>query len=288
MKTWLKLGGGTAAGAATAALVALAGGTLLWNRATSRAVRRLDSLAGAAGVRRNAVFEPRRLEGLPPPVVRYFQFALTPGLPLVLRARIRHQGEFWTKPGGTASPFRSLQHFAASPPGFVWDADIRMAPMLHARVRDSYLNGEGAMLGRLGGVVPIVNQRGTPSIAAGALVRWLAEAVWFPTALLPGPAVSWSAIDDSTARVTLRDGRNTVWLDAHFGERGEIARVSTMRDRDVNGVGVPTPWSAVHLDYQRVHGMMIPMAGEVTWSLPEGPYLYWRGRIREASYELAR
>ena len=34
--------------------------------------------------------------------------------------------------------------------------------------------------------------------------------------------------------------------------------------------------------------MTVPLDGEVSWLLPEGPKPYWRGRITRLDYELAR
>lgn len=81
----------------------------------------------------------------------------------------------------------------------MWDARIRSAPLLDVRVRDSYLGG-AAMLGKLAGVVPVVDRAGSPELASGALLRYLAELPWLPMALLPGGGLSWQAVDDSTAR----------------------------------------------------------------------------------------
>jgi hypothetical protein len=156
------------------------------------------------------------------------------------------------------------------------------------RVRDGYVAGEGAMLGKLAALVPVVDQRGTPEMAAGALSRYVAEAVWFPTALLPGEHISWKAIDDSAARVIFTDGAVTVSLDVHFGTRGEITHVSMMRHRDVQGTPVFTPWTGHFRNYARVNGMMIPTAGTAEWLLPGGPQAYWRGRTVEVRYESAR
>lgn len=174
-----------------------------------------------------------------------------------------------------------------TPPGFVWDAGIRMAPIVSVRVRDSYIGREGTMLGKLAALLPVVEQRGTPEMASGSLLRYLAEAVWLPTALLPSEGVSWAAVDDSAARATLTDGATTVSLDVQFGALGEIVRVSAMRQREVNGTFVLTPWVGVFREYARINGMMIPMTGEVEWVTPQGRLPYWRGRIVTVKYELA-
>lgn len=278
--------GGVVAGTAgTAAAVAI--GAAYWNGETARVVERLASEApvryAAAGTR----FSLTQLDGLPAPVARYFAFALTPGAPLARRATVRHEGEFAITPDAW-HPFASVEHFAAGPPGFVWDARIRVAPLVTVRVRDSYLDGEGAMIARAAAIVPIANERGTQAMAEASLQRYLAEAPWLPTALLPSAGVAWMALDDSTARATLTDRGVTVSVDFHFGAGGEIVRTSAVRNRDVGGTSVPTLWVGAHHDYRRVHGMMVPREGEVGWVLPDRSWLpYWRGRIVDVEYDVA-
>lgn len=278
----VKVAAAVAGGLVAATVGAVGLGTLLWNRSTARVVRRLGTGAPSLDV------VPSRdgLTGLPAPVVRYFEFALTPGRPLLRSARIEQAGDF--RAGGFNapwSPFTAVQHFTAHPPGFVWDASIRMAPLAAVRVRDSYVGGVGSMQGKIASLIPVVDQSGSPGLAAGALHRYLAESVWCPTVLLPGRGVSWEAIDGTTARATLADGTTSVWLDFRFGAQGEIVSVFTpSRLREVNGEYVPTPWEGSFREYQKVDGMMIPMAGEVGWILPEGRLSYWRGRIVSAEY----
>lgn len=267
--------------ASTVAAVGL--GTLLWNRSTARAVRQLGTGASDTWM---VVPSREGLGGLPAPVARYFEFALTPGQPLLRSARIKQAGDF--RAGGFDapwSPFTAVQHFTAHPPGFVWDASIRMAPLATVRVRDSYIEGVGSMKGKMASLIPVVDQSGGPGMAAGALHRYLAESAWFPTALLPGGSVAWEPVDDTTARATMTDGETSVWLDFRFGDRGEIVSVFTpARLREMDGEYVPTPWGGSFREYQEVDGMMIPMAGEVEWILPEGRLSYWRGRIVSAEY----
>lgn len=281
MKHWARVGaviGGGVAGAATA----LVAGHVLWNRASARTVSRLGPGASATEVQ--GVFSLDQLAGLPTPVVRYFNFALTPGQPLIRHARLRQVGLF-ARSRGAWLPFTALEDFVVQPPGFVWDARIRMAPLLSARVRDSYVQGAGAMYGKLAALVPLVDQHGTPEMAASSLLRYLAEASWIPTALLPSAGVRWEALDDRSARATLTDAGTTVSIDVHFGQGGEIARVSAERYRDVDGKPVLTPWVGHFRDYAPVDRMRVPIQGEVGWMLPDGSFPYWRGRIVEFTYK---
>lgn len=281
-KTWARNVIAITGGLAGTALGAVAVGTLLWNRATARAVR--ESLPDAP--MGTAKFSPEELTGLPEPVVRYFNFALTPGQPLIRSARLEQEGEFRGGLDAPWSPFTAVQHFSAYPRAFVWDASIRMAPLLTVRVRDSYIGGTGGMQARMAGVIPIMNQSDRPGLNAGALLRYLAESAWFPTALLPAQGIVWEAIDGNTARATLTDSETTISLDFHFGLKGEIVRVYTpARFREVNGEDVPTPWEGAFGDYERVEGVMVPKQGEVAWILPEGRLTYWRGRIRGVHFE---
>jgi hypothetical protein len=231
-----------------------------------------------------STFDASRIEGLPAQVARYFAFALSPGQRIIARAHLRSTGTFAAKPNAWA-PFTAEQDVRTDPPEFVWTARIATMPLVPVRVRDSYVGGEGSMRASLAGLVPIVDQHGTPEMAAASLQRFLAEAVWYPTALLPGDRLSWSAIDDTSARVALTDGAITVSLDVTFGSCGEIATVSTLRYRDVNGTPVATPWVGHHRDYKRLSGMMIPTVGDVAWVLPSGPQPYWRGRLTSATFD---
>jgi hypothetical protein len=232
-------------------------------------------------------FTPTELDGLPAPVARYFRLVLRDGQPLVRHARLRQSGQFLVRPAQQVwGPFEAVQHIVTAPPGFVWDARIRMAPGVTVKVRDSFVDGTGSMLGKALGLFTVVRLERTPPIAAAALHRYLAEAAWCPTMLLPAAGVSWTPIDASTARATLTAGATTVWLECRFGADGLIERVFTPeRHYAAAGRTMPMPWQGRFSEYAERHGMRIPTVGEVEWLLPDGPQPYWRGRITEIEYE---
>jgi hypothetical protein len=285
MNGWIRWTLGIAAAAVGGGAVASALGGSAWNRQSTRMVAQLHDGEHAAGP---AVYSPAELEGLPDPVVRYFEFALTPGQPMIRSARIEHRGEFRGAIDAKWSPFSSVQTFTVNRPGFVWDAKVRMAPLVTVRVRDSYIGGHAGMLAKVAGLVSVVDEEDTPHLNSGALHRHFLEGTWFPTSLLPSQGVRWEAIDDHSARASLTDSGITVSMVAHFAGSGEIVRVEAERMRDVGGVGVPTPFVGEVHSYERIDGMMVPVAGEVAWILPEGRLDFWRGRITSARYEFAR
>ncbi|HEX7122027.1 MAG TPA: DUF6544 family protein [Gemmatimonadaceae bacterium] len=238
--------------------------------------------------------EPRvvdfaELEGLPEPVQRYFRRVLREGQPMITAVRVRHEGTF--NMGGVDQrwmTFSSDQLVITRRPGFDWNARMRMMPGAGVRVHDAYVAGEGILYAALLGAIPVANLRGGGEIAEGELMRFFAESAWYPTPLLPSQGVEWEAVDDSSARATLRDGALAITLLFEFAADSTIAQVrAEARGRTVGKEIIPTPWQGRFSNYQEQSGMLVPMEGEVSWLLPEGPAPYWRGRIVEIEYEFA-
>ncbi|MBM3317948.1 MAG: hypothetical protein FJY75_08840 [Candidatus Eisenbacteria bacterium] len=249
-----------------------------WRAATEELTARLDR-AGAPAT--PSAILPQEIDNLPAPVARYMRAALGARPRAIATARVRWRGDFLARPGPDGwRPFQANQVFQTRPAGFVWDARVRMAPGLDVFVRDAFADGAGSMRGAILGLIPVVDVSGTPEIAAGALQRYLAEAVWFPTALLPRHGVRWTALDDSSARATLTVGSISVSCDFRFGADGLVESVySPSRFRDVNGSAVPTPWEGRLARHVERAGVRVPAAGEVAWILPEGRMPYWRGEL---------
>jgi hypothetical protein len=119
-------------------------------------------------------------------------------------------------------------------------------------------------------------------------MRFLAEAAWYPTALLPSQGVRWQAIDERSARATLEDRGVRATMTFRFGADGLIESVrADARGRTVRGEVVPTPWEGRWSNHALRDGMRVPLTGEVAWLLPEGEKPYWRGTIESLRYEFA-
>jgi hypothetical protein len=262
-------------------------GAYRWNVGTKELRARLD--AARAPVRPQTV-DFRELEGLPAPVERYFRLALKEGQPMVAGVRVRHSGTF--NMGETTDqwkPFTSDQQVVTQRPGFDWDGRVALIPGVPVRVHDAYVAGEGILHASLLGLFSLVNMRGGGDVAEGELMRFFAEAAWYPTALLPSQGVRWEAVDERSAYATLTEGNISITMLFTFDEQGLIESVGTeARGRTVGGEVVPTPWQGRFWNYEERGGMRVPLDGEVAWLLPEGPKPYWRGSIAEIDYEFAQ
>jgi hypothetical protein len=267
--------------------VALIYGSRRWESATKEMHAKLEAARRPIG---RKTYSPDELIGLPAPVQKYFRAVLKDGQPIVSAVYVEHSGTFnMSDTGEKWKRFTSTQRVIAQRPGFDWEARIEMMPGLTGRVHDAYIAGEGILHATLFGLVSLVNLRGTPEIAQGELMRFLAEAAWYPTALLPSQGVQWKAIDDFSAKATLKDGETALTLLFRFNENGLMESVrAEARGRTVEGAVIPTPWEGQWSNYELHDGICIPTEGEVAWLLPEGPKPYWRGRITSLRYEFAQ
>jgi hypothetical protein len=162
-----------------------------------------------------------------------------------------------------------------------------MGPLVTVRVRDAYVGGKASMLGALFGMIPVVKATDGPELRAGALQRYLAESVWFPTALLPRNGLQWSPLDDTHARATLTDRATTVSLDFEFGPAGEIVSTYCAGRQRAAGAGgeyVTLPWGGRYAVYQERGGVRVPLEAEVYWVVSGREQPYYRGRNLAIEY----
>jgi len=247
-------------------------------------------LAAARLPVRPPIVDFSQLHNLPTPVQRYFRALLQEGQAMVVSAYIKHGGSFNLKEATDRwKPFTSDQWAIAQRPGFDWHGRVTLVPGVSVRVHDAYIAGEGILHATLFGLFSAVNLRGTGEIAKGELMRFFAEAAYYPTALLPSQGVRWEAIDDRCARAMITEGPISFTLVFSFDESDRIESVSSpARGRLVGDRMVPTPWQGRFWNYEERAGMQIPLNGEVAWLSPEGSKPYWRGAIAEIFYEFTR
>ena len=260
-------------------------GSWRWSAATRALVERID--AAREAVTPTRYDEARELEGLPAPVQRYFRTVLTPGQPIVAAATVAHRGSFnMSETGEQWKPFTSWQRVVMRRPGFVWDGKVSVLPGLFVRVHDAYVTGEGILHPSILGLFTLIDLRGAGDVARDELMRFFAEAAWYPTALLPSQGVRWEPVDERSARATLVDGDVALSLTFGFEPDGTMSRVhAEARGRTVGGQTVMTPWEGRWSDVQLRDGMRVPMTGEVAWLTPQGRQPYWRGTITSLRYD---
>lgn len=230
------------------------------------------------------------LEGIPAPVQRYLRLALTDGQARPATVRLQQSGRLRT---GVESEqwlaFTAEETIAPDARGFVWDARLRLAPFVHARIRDVYVGGVADARVALQSAITIAADHGSPDLDSGDLYRLLAEAPWSPTLLLPREDLTWHAIDDHRAAATLTHGGEAVTIEFRFNDAGEVASVyAAERPRSYGTAYVPTPWEGRFGGYMLVDGVRVPSTGAVGWWV-EGRWLpVWQGTVHRVDFSRSR
>jgi len=215
-------------------LTLIAGGVLLvlWvlRTADRRAERAERARLAARQPEAPPRFSPDMVAALPAPARRYFERVIAPGTPLLTMAEIEMGGRFGL--GSREAPgYRPMQarQILAAPAGFLWSMHTRGG--LPISGSDS---GRWTRF-RILWLIPVARRGGDPDHALSAFGRMAAEAAfWTPAAILPGPGVSWEALDEATARVTLSEGALNQAVDMVVDGEGYPVEVVFQRWSDAN------------------------------------------------------
>ncbi len=235
-------------------------------------------------------YDERELHGLPAPVQRYFRKVLKAGQPTVANVAIEQSGTFNLDLDNPRwKPFVATQRCLTHRPGFVWNAVISMMPGVVVRVVDAYIDGAGTLQPSLFGLFPMGGAAAPKDLAQGEFVRYFAEALWYPTALLPSQGVQWTAIDALHARATLHDGALAVTCTMTFNADHVVEKLRFDRRTAVlDGRTTTMPWEARFWAYQYRNGMFVPLRGEVAWIEQGQRKAYWRGTIHKIAFGFAQ
>jgi hypothetical protein len=179
-------------------------------------------------------------------------------------------------------PFEAEHLVAPGATAFVWNARVTVAPLLHVRVRDAYIEGGGSGHVSLLSSFGVSAAGGTPEMNSGALHRFLAEAVWYPVALRPSPTLQWSPIDSTRALATLTDQGLAVSLEFRFADTGEVTGIYTPARWGTFGGGYEQrAWEGHFRNYERRSGFRVPTEGDVGWYAGGEWHAVWEGAILE-------
>ncbi|NET35994.1 MAG: hypothetical protein F6K19_28865 [Cyanothece sp. SIO1E1] len=236
----------------------------------------LQELYRAKKERISYIYTDARLKGLPMPVQRYFRYALREGQAYIKQLSIKHGGQFRTSAKQGWKNIRGEEYFTCSPPGFLWSGKLGWASAI-----DKYINGKGNLIVKIASLIPVVNAKGKAA-DQGEFLRWLAEAVWYPTALLPSENLSWHPIDEQSAKVLYHDEHIQVEGVFYFNELGQITHFKARRYMEDDRL---EEWTTYCQDYREVNGMHIPFYAEAVWNLAEGDFSYARFELEEIEYE---
>jgi hypothetical protein len=266
-----------------AVVVAIAVGAALWAmRALGQ--RRTELQEQRARLRHAAQtssYHQHDRNDVPLPVGRYLNFALGERREAPNLVTLTQSGSLRTDVASKKwLPFRATHEVAPGAHGFIWNAEVRLALGAHLRVLDSLLEGVGEGRVLFMSALEVAKDRGTAELNSAALQRFLAEAVWYPWALLPSQHLRWSPIDDSRARASLTVAESSVSVEFRFAPTGEVTGIfAPGRWRRVGKSYVLTAWEGHFGAYLDNGGVLVPHWGEVGWICDDHLELVWQGKV---------
>lgn len=242
-----------------------------------------EELAASASPTPTA-FTGADIQGLPLPVQRYFRYCGYIGAPKMayMRASLKAV-DFVMSPGKTIRIDYEQFNLVERPERYALISSSLLGIPFEGL--DSYKNGEGAMEGRLGKVIPLFDQRGE-SMDRSCLVTWLAECLMAPAAALQD-FVTWEPMDETHARAAVSWKGLSAGGVFRFSQEGELLEFTT-EDRaaiDMNGKETNARWSARFLAYHRANGLLQPGSIQSVWHYPAGDCIYFNQN--QAAFALA-
>jgi uncharacterized protein DUF6544 len=235
---------------------------------TASAARHADS---------HATMTPMDMSHLPALVRSYLARSLPSSEYVPARVRVQQAGEMWKQPGAKAMRFEATEDFAVEHVAFSWRARFPIVGPLAMTVVDEMADGVGQLRVSLLGI-PLQTKKGTEA-TAGQATRYLAELAWAPQAIAANRELEWREIDANNVEVACEAGGDRAAVRWQFNHVGDLVGATGERPYAAGKTFVPRPWGGDFAGYAGLGGVRVPTYGEAWWHLPEGRFVYWRGRI---------
>lgn len=273
---------GTLANALILVPVVVAGAHARFEHAIATEIRTLLAAAPKSG---SAIVRAEELGSLPPPVRAWLAASGVVGHERAHTVRLRQAGELRTSPDAAWMPAQAEQYFVVDEPAFIWRVDATMMHVFPFAGRDSYSAGAGHMLIKAASLLNVVDGH-DEKIAHGALLRFLGEMIWFPSAAL-SPYIQWEGIDETHAQATMRHAG--LIASARFSFDAQHRFIGLHAERYLGGGqdAKLTPWSVSCSEWQTMDGIEVPTKGDVSWQLSTGNFSYYRWQILDVQYNRA-
>jgi hypothetical protein len=229
-------------------------------------------------------FTEDMVSDLPAAARRYLLHAIRPETPLASSVSLEMRGTMRLKPGHEWMPMKARQ-ILVPPKGFVWRAEVGSGLMRFSG-GDHYANGSGRVRFWLWGVIQLVQQEG-PDISRAALGRLVCETIWMPSSLLPRSGVKWEALDDESAKATMKIDEETITLTLFVDPNGRLREIRILRwgDQTEDGSFGYIPFGGQIYEEHAFGGYTIPSKVGFGWWIGTDRYFeFFRAQIEDAVF----
>ena len=222
------------------------------------------------------------IEHLPPVVQKHLRYSGAVGRPKMSSARVQQTGRIRTAAEQPWMEFTADEYYTTDPPHFLWQAKATFFG-IPLTIRDRLIEGEGEILGKVAATIPVAVGSG-PELTQGAMLRYLNEVMFFPSAFA-SESITWEAVDETSARSTFSDNGQQVSAMWYFDDDGRIVNMVGERYySQPDGTYSMETWETPITDYAEFDGIRIPSAGVGIWKLDAGDFTYVEINIQEIEY----
>ncbi len=221
---------------------------------------------------------------LPPVIQKWLVRSNAVGKEIIKTAYLTQAGEMRTAFDGGWMPFAASQWITTENPGFIWLVSVNAAPAVKLVGIDKYKDGKGSMLIKLLGLFKVADSGGK-EIDQGAMIRYLAEIIWTPTAAA-NDYIKWEQLDNSSVKATMTYGGISASGIFKFDENGDIASFEAKRYYDRKTGATLEDWF-IKIDresYKNFDGIRTAAKSAITWKLKDGDFNWYKLEILDIKY----
>ena len=242
-----------------------------------------DYLLSRNKITENSIVDENDIEHLPEPVKNWLHNSGAVGKPFISIGKVKQKAEMKMKPEQknwmTAT---AIQYTTINNPAFIWTVDVKMNSLLHFQGRDKFENGKGEMLIKMNSLITVVNEHGE-KLDEGALQRYLAEMVWFPSLAL-SPYITWEQIDSLSAKATMNYKGTSGSGTFYFNSKGDVTKFFALRYKDNNEGAKRYGWTINISDYKTFEGIKVPAKMAATWKLDKGEWTWLKLEVTDIKF----
>jgi len=230
----------------------------------------------AAGPDDTGVVTDADLDDLPEPAQRYLRYMGVVGRPRDWSFLVHFTGRF-KRPGQPWMPCEAWQYNANHPICRVFHMRIDFARIVPMVGHDTYLDGHGAMKGKVLGLATVADGSG-PEFDIGELVTYLNDAVVLAPSMLLDERTTWTGVDEDSFMITLTDRANTVTAQVFVDVDGSPRDFAT-EDRWYDGPDglVRARWTTPFEGWVTSDGRPSLTSAQAIWDLADGALPYIEG-----------
>jgi hypothetical protein len=243
--------------------------------------------AKIAGYQNNVVSDAM-VTGLPVPVQKWLRRSGVIGSDNIQSVYLKQEAFMKLKPEQKEwYKAKAEQYFLTQEPAFHWTVDVEMNPLIRFTGRDKFEKGKGGMLIKILALFPVVNVKENEKINQGALQRYLAEIVWFPSAAL-SQYITWENMDQYSAKATITSNGTTGSGVFYFNENGDFIKFRTMRYRGADDNAQLEEWIVEASKSEVMSGIRIPVDLKATWKLKDADWTWLKLKITDIQYNMEK